>query len=68
MDLLSRSINDPKKAEAAKDLAKNFRKQIRELDDAAGNNDLNKLIENYPTTAGEMKEFFELLSDVPDEL
>ena len=68
MELLSKSINDPVKQKEARELAKTFRSQIRECDDAAGNGNLAKIVELYPTTQTELKDFFGLMQDVPDEI
>lgn len=68
MELLSKSITDPTKAKQAVDLALDFRKQMRANDDAASGGDLQKVVDSYPATAKELADFFELLSDVPDEI
>ena len=68
MDLLARSINDPVKQKEAKEIAKQFRLEIRECDDAAGNGNIAKIIELYPKTALELKDFFGLMQDIPDEI
>jgi hypothetical protein len=68
MELLGKGIMDPAKAESAKSIAKNFRKQIRECDDAASEKNFAKILEIYPTTATELKDFLGLMQDVPDEI
>lgn len=68
MELLMRGITDPQKAADAKTIAKDFRKKIRECDDAVGDGNLDKVIELYPTTAKQLTDFLLLLQDVPDEL
>ena len=68
MELLSKSINDPVKQKDAKEIAKVFRLEIRECDDAAGKGNIAKIIELYPKTATELKDFFGLMQDVPDEI
>ena len=68
MELLAKSINDPVKQKDAKEIAKQFRLEIRECDDAAGNGNVAKLIELYPKTSTELKDFFGLMQDVPDEI
>lgn len=68
METVSKGILDPAKAEQAKEIAKTFRKQIRECDDAASDGNVGKVVELYPTTASELKDFFALLQDVPDEI
>jgi hypothetical protein len=68
MDLLITSIKDPAKASAAKDLIKSFRSNIRECDKAASDNDIRKILDIYPTSASQLKDFFGLLQDVPDEI
>jgi hypothetical protein len=68
MDFLSRSITDSEKRTQAKEVAKHFRIKVRECDDAASNGNLAKIGENYPVTSGDLSKFFELLSDVPDEI
>ena len=68
MDLLSRGIIDPAKATEARQIAKEFRKAVRECDDAASKSDLNKIVDLYPTTASLLDKFLSFLQDVPDEL
>lgn len=68
MDLLSRSINDPVKQKESKEIAKQFRLEIRECDDAASKGNVAKIIELYPKTATELKDFFGLMQDIPDEI
>ena len=68
MELLSKGIIDSTKKESAKSIAKEFIKNIRDCDDAASNGNIAKLVETYPTTATELKDFFALLQDVPDEI
>jgi hypothetical protein len=68
MELLSKSINDPVKQKDAKEIAKVFRLEIRECDDAAGKGDIAKIIQLYPKTATELKDFFGLMQDIPDEI
>ena len=68
MEIVSKGIIDPLKEGEALNLAKTFRKQIRECDDAASNRNLQKILDIYPITAQEMKDFFVLLQDVPDEI
>ena len=68
MELLAKSINDPVKQKESKEIAKQFRQEIRECDDAAGNGNIAKIIELYPKTATELKDFFGLMQDVPDEI
>jgi hypothetical protein len=68
MDLLGNSIIDKEKSSRAKEIAKEFRKLVRECDDAASNSNLEKIVELYPKTSGQLKDFFLLLQDVPDEL
>ena len=68
MELLSNSITDKAKASEAVALAKKFRTEMRTLDDAASKGNVQALIDAYPATAKEMQDFFDLLSDVPDEL
>ena len=68
MDLLSKGIVDSTKVARAKEIAKDFRAKIRECDDSASNGNLNKIVENYPITSGEIQEFIDLMNDVPDEL
>jgi len=68
LELLSKGILDPTKAETAKSIAKTFRKQIRECDDAASERNFAKILEIYPATAKELSDFLGLLQDVPDEI
>lgn len=68
MELLSKSINDPVKQKESREIAKQFRAEIRECDDAAGNGNIAKIIELYPKTSTELKDFFGLMQDVPDEI
>ena len=68
MDLLLSSINDPTKRAEAKALAKSFRENIRACDDAASDSNVKKILEIYPKSANQLKTFFLLLQDVPDEL
>lgn len=66
--VLSNGIVDGEKRTQAKDLAKVFRVQIRECDDAVSAGNLGKILENYPVTAKELNTFLEFLQDVPDEI
>jgi hypothetical protein len=68
MDLLSSGMTDSTKAERGKALAKEFRGLIRQCDDAASDNNLGKIVELHPTTSTQLKDFFALMQDVPDEL
>ena len=68
MELLGQGILDKDKSTRAIAIAKTFRKQIRECDDAAGNKNFAKVLEIYPTTASELKDFIGLMQDVPDEI
>ena len=68
MDLLISGILDPTKASEAKSLAKDFRTLIRQCDNAASDGNLNKIVEVYPKTSNELKDFLALLQDVPDEI
>ena len=68
MELLSKGILDPGKAEQAKVLAKKFRTEIRECDDSASAGNLEKITENYSSSAKDISDFLELLQDVPDEI
>lgn len=61
-------MTDESKVTKAKEIAVDFRKKIRECDDAASNNNFNKIIENYQVTSKEMNDFIDLMNDVPDEL
>ena len=68
---MSKGIQDPEKSKAAIELAKDFRIKIRECDDAASksiNEGVDKIISNYPATSKDLKDFFDLMQDVPDEL
>ena len=68
MDLLSKGIIDPKQAEEARAVGKEFRKLIRACDDAASEGNLDKILELYPKTADLLNKFLVYLQDVPDEL
>ena len=68
MEFLSKAITDAEKVKQAKAIAKDFRIKVRECDDAASAGNLAKVGENYPITASELDQFFDLLKDVPDEL
>ena len=68
MDLLVSGVLDPKKAAEAKAIAKDFRSLIRQCDDAASDGNLKKILEVYPKTSAELKDFLALLQDVPDEI
>ena len=69
MDLLSNSIIDSKKKDEARLLSKDFRSTLRELDNTASDGSLNKhIIDADKVISKEFKDFFDLLSDVPDEL
>lgn len=68
MDLVSRGILDKDKAAQAKELAKQFRVEIRECDDALSSGNVQKIIDKYPTSSKKMSDFLALLQDVPDEL
>ena len=62
---------DSAKSIEALAIAKDFRIKIRECDDSASKSvreGVDKIIQNYPITSKEMKDFFELMQDVPDEL
>jgi hypothetical protein len=68
MNLLSKSITDPQKNEEAKKVIIEFRKKIRECDDAASDNNISKVLDLYPYTASLLNNFLTLLQDVPDEI
>ena len=68
MELLGQGILDKEKSTQAIAIAKTFRKQIRECDDAAGAKNFAKVLEIYPTTATELKDFIGLMQDIPDEI
>jgi hypothetical protein len=68
LELLSKSITDPDKAAAALALAKDFRVQMRANDDAATAGNIQKIVDSYPSTAKDLSDFLDLLSDVPDEI
>lgn len=68
MELLGGGIQDESKATDAKRIAKEFRKQIRQCDDAASIRDFNKIVEIYPQSAALLTDFLGLLQDVPDEI
>ena len=69
--MLGKAIPDPAKSAKALSIAKDFRTKIRECDDSASKSTaegVNKILENYPATSMELKDFFDLMQDVPDEL
>lgn len=68
MDLLSKGIQDEKKVAEAKRIAKEFRKLVRQCDDAASNKEFAKIIQIYPQTSALLNDFLALLQDVPDEI
>lgn len=68
MELLSNSIMDKTKAAEAVALAKNFRAEMRALDDAASKGNVRAVLDAYPATAKELQDFLDMLNDVPDEL
>ena len=68
MDFLSKSIGDNTKLEKAKVVAKDFRTTIRKCDDALTKNDISTVLANYDSSAKQLQDFLDLLSDVPDEL
>ncbi len=68
MELLTKGILDSNKKEQAKLIATDFRMKIRECDDALSDGNVNKINDNYPITSKELKDFFILLQDIPDEL
>ena len=69
--LLAKGIPDKEKSTKAIELAKDFRVKIRECDDAASRSVRDavvKITANFPSTYEELETFFQLMSDVPDEL
>lgn len=71
MELLAKGIPDKEKSKKAVEIAKDFRVKIRECDDAASRSvqdAIVKITENFPSTYEELEIFFQLMSDVPDEL
>lgn len=68
--MLGKGIQDPEKSKQALAVAKDFRLKIRECDDAAKSvtDGVGKIVENYPATSKDLKDFFDLMQDVPDEL
>lgn len=68
MELLSKSIMDKSKATEAVALAKNFRTEMRALDDAASKGNVRAVLDAYPATAKELQDFLDMLNDVPDEI
>jgi|LauGreSBDMM110SN_4_FD.fasta_scaffold186558_1 hypothetical protein len=68
MELLTKGIVDTNKKEQAKLIATDFRTKIRECDDAITDGNINKITDIYPVTSKELKDFFLLLQDIPDEL
>lgn len=68
MDFLSKSITDNTKLEKAKVVAKDFRTTIRKCDDALTKNDISTVLANYDSSAKQLQEFLNLLSDVPEDL
>jgi len=68
MELLGNGIPDAKKADEARRISKDFRKAVRQCDDAASDKNFAKIIEIYPQTASLLNDYLSLLQDVPDEL
>ena len=68
---MAKGIPDKEKSTKAVEIAKDFRVKIRECDDAASRSVQDmivKITENFPSTYEELDSFFQLMSDVPDEL
>ena len=68
---MAKGIPDKEKSKKAVEIAKDFRVKIRECDDAASRSvqdAIVKITENFPSTYEELEIFFQLMSDVPDEL
>lgn len=68
MELLGNGIPDARKADDARKIAKEFRKEVRLCDDAATDRNFDKILEIYPQTAALINDYLGLLQDVPDEL
>jgi len=68
LELLSGGIQDDTRKKAAISDAKEFRKLIRQCDDAASAGDFNKINELYPVTAALLNSVLSSMQDVPDEL
>ena len=68
MELLSTGIQDKTKATQAIAAAKEFRKIVRECDNAASDRDFKSIIEKYPKTVELLNTFLDSMKDVPDEL
>jgi hypothetical protein len=68
LELLSGGIQDDTRKKAAITDAKEFRKLIRQCDDAASAGDFNKINKLYPVTAALLNSVLSSMQDVPDEL
>lgn len=68
MMLLANGVTDKDKSAQAKEIAKEFRVNIRECDKAATSKDFEVINSMYPKTKQEIADFLDLLRDVPDEL
>lgn len=68
MELLSNGIIDKSKLNKAKDISKDFRSKIRQIDDEISKGNYNIINANYKITSVELSDFLDLLRDVPDEL
>lgn len=68
MILLSKGVTDADNQVKAKEIAKDIKVKMKKMDDALTNNDLQVLLDNYPSTKQGLIDFFGYLQDVPDEL
>ena len=68
MELLSRGIQDSNNAAEAISAAKEFRRLVRDCDDAVSSRDLKKVIELYPKTTELFDKYLGYLQDIPSEL
>ena len=68
MELLAGGIQDDAMKKTAISNAKEFRRLIRQCDDAASAGDFKKINELYPTTAALLNSVLASMQDVPDEL
>ncbi len=68
MILLSKGVTDTDNQNKAKEIAKDIKVKMKKMDDALTNNDLQVLLDNYPSTKQGLIDFFGYLQDVPDEL
>lgn len=68
MELLAMGITDREKAAKAILTAKQFRTSVRACDNAVMEQDIDKVLDHFRTSSVLLKDFLELLQDVPQDL